>query len=132
MHGVISNLKEDTATSILERYRGLWQIEEAFRINKHTLKMRPIYHWSPRRIKAHVSLCFLSYATCRYTQLALKHAGIKESVESIRSELRNVQASILIDEISGKRYGLPSAITEKVKEIYRAFKLTRNLSPHEI
>lgn len=132
IHGVVTNLKEASAKSLLERYRELWQIEEAFRINKHTLRMRPIYHWSPRRIKAHVSLCFLAYATCRYTQLALKKAGIRASVDVIRDELRQVQSSILIDQTSGKKYGLPSAVTEKIKAIYRAFKLRRDLTPYEI
>ena len=132
IHGIVTNMKDASPVSLLERYRGLWQIEEAFRINKHSLKMRPIYHWSPRRIRAHISLCFLSYATCRYTQLALKRAGVKESVESLRSELRSVQASVLVDETSGKKYGLPSAITEKIAAIYRVFGLKRNSRPYEI
>lgn len=132
IHGIITNMKDASAALLLERYRGLWQIEESFRINKHTLKMRPIYHWSSRRIKAHISLCFLSYATCRYAQLSLKYAGLKESVESIRSELNNVQSSVLVDKASGKSYGLPSAMTDKAKAIYRAFKLKRDLSPYEI
>lgn len=132
IHGIVTNLRESSTTSLLERYRGLWQIEEAFRINKHTLKMRPIYHWSPRRIKAHVSLCFLSYATCRYTQLTLKNAGIKESVNVIRDELRHVQSSVLLDKASGKKFGLPSATTEKIRDIYRAFKLKRASTPYEL
>ena len=132
IHGLVTNIQDISNVSLLERYRGLWQIEEAFRINKHTLKMRPIYHWSPRRIKAHISLCFLSYATCRYTQLALKKAGVLESIESLRNELRRVQASVLLDETTGKRFGLPSATTEKAQAIYRAFKLKRDLRPYEI
>ncbi|MBI4129600.1 IS1634 family transposase, partial [Candidatus Peregrinibacteria bacterium] len=35
MHGVITNVRDMSAVSVLSRYRGLWQIEEAFRINKH-------------------------------------------------------------------------------------------------
>lgn len=132
LHGIVTDMKDAPAAALLERYRGLWQIEESFRINKHTLKMRPIYHWSVRRIKAHISLCFLAYATCRYTQLALKKAGLKESIESIRNELRHVQASVLVDETTGKRYGLPSAMSQKAASIYRALKLKRDNRPYEL
>jgi transposase len=67
LHGVITNLSEDHSAKILERYRGLWQIEEAFRVNKHSLKMRPIYHWSPRRIRSHICLCYLTYAVAKHS-----------------------------------------------------------------
>ena len=50
LHGVITNIKtEQTPQEILTRYRRLWKIEEAFRVCKHNLKMRPIYHWKRKR-----------------------------------------------------------------------------------
>ena len=39
LHGVISNHPEKTAIELLEKYRALWNIEAAFRVNKHNLKM---------------------------------------------------------------------------------------------
>jgi hypothetical protein len=45
LHGIVTNAPEDqTAEELLNLYRGLWQIEEAFRLQKHDLKPRPIYH----------------------------------------------------------------------------------------
>ena len=35
------------------RYRGLWQVEERFRITRHDLRVGPIWHWTPDRIRAH-------------------------------------------------------------------------------
>ena len=52
LHGVITNDFELDEFKILARYHELWRIEEAFRINKNNLSMRPIYRWKPRRIKA--------------------------------------------------------------------------------
>jgi transposase len=94
LHGVVTNLKieESPASQVLERYRGLWQIEESFRINKHSLKMRPIYHFTPRRIRAHVLLCYLSYAVMRHTQHHLKKRGLSLGVNTIRSEINSIQA----------------------------------------
>ena len=34
---------------MLSHYRSLCQIEESFRITKHDLKVRPVYHWTPSR-----------------------------------------------------------------------------------
>ena len=43
VYGVVCNDREKrfSGEEIMSRYRGLWKIEEAFRINKHDLKMRP-------------------------------------------------------------------------------------------
>lgn len=125
LHGVITNIEEETAQAILERYRGLWQIEEAFRVNKHTLKMRPIYHWTPRRIRSHVTLCYMAYAILRYAQYVLKLHNVNISLETLREELQKAQASILVSKTTQKRYVIPSAPTENLKQAYSVFNLSR-------
>ncbi|OFZ12192.1 MAG: hypothetical protein A2Z20_11270, partial [Bdellovibrionales bacterium RBG_16_40_8] len=62
IHGVITNYAKNDKTpqEILERYKGLWKIEEVFRINKNDLRMRPIYHRKPERIRAHILICFMA------------------------------------------------------------------------
>lgn len=46
---------------VIENYQQLWKIEKAFRISKHDLKIRPIYHRKQRRIEAHICLSFAAY-----------------------------------------------------------------------
>ncbi len=36
----------------------LYKIEESFRCMKSSLDLRPVYHWTERRIKGHIMLCF--------------------------------------------------------------------------
>ena len=43
LHGVITNLRERSSPEILADYHQLWKIEYAFRLNKHDLRMRPVY-----------------------------------------------------------------------------------------
>lgn len=45
---------------IIGSYKGLWQVEAAFRQLKSELEMGPLYHWKDRRIKAHIMICFLA------------------------------------------------------------------------
>lgn len=49
------------AHEVYEQYSGLWSVERAFRITKETLEMRPMFHFTPKRIEAHVCICFVAY-----------------------------------------------------------------------
>ena len=90
LHGIITNMKEEKAERLLSRYRGLWQIEEAFRINKHDLKMRPIFHWSKERIHAHMSICFLAFCLAKQAvhRIAIQHSKKRNftKIESVRTQ----------------------------------------------
>jgi hypothetical protein len=52
-------------------YKGMWIIEACFRKLKTTgLGMRPMFHWTPRRIVAHVKLCVLALMIQRAAEIA--------------------------------------------------------------
>ena len=51
--GIQTNCENPNPAEILDTYRGLWQVEQTFRIAKSTLEIRPVYHYLPRRIRAH-------------------------------------------------------------------------------
>lgn len=125
IHGVITNYdrRDKTPHEILERYKGLWKIEEVFRINKHDLKMRPIYHWKPERIRAHILICFMAYVMLNTTKQLLEKNEIKLSVSELRREVGKRQASIIRDKRTQRRYFVPGSFTETQKQIYAAFKL---------
>ena len=62
---------------IIDHYHNLWHVEQAFRIAKSDLQMRPIYHFKETTIKAHILICFMALAVCKYMELktgkATKH-----------------------------------------------------------
>ena len=66
LHGVITNCTQESVSDILAHYRGLWRIEESFRIQKHDLKVRPIYHFKESRIRAHLAIAFMSFCCVRH------------------------------------------------------------------
>ena len=68
LHGVITNIKELDACSVIAHYGRLWVIEDGFRVNKHNLEMRPIYHWKSQRIEAHIAMCYMSFSVLRHLQ----------------------------------------------------------------
>jgi transposase len=129
LHGVISNSSGLDAREILSRYRGLWQIEEAFRLSKHDLKMRPIYHWTQNRIRAHILICFIAFTLAKQAVYRMSLQQHPISFEQLRNELLHVQASLMTDISTGKRYIIPSHLTVNQKKIYQAFGLKRSSVP---
>lgn len=131
LHGIITSKREAPAQELLHDYRRLWVIEESFRINKHSLSMRPIYHFRTKRIKAHILICYLAFAVARFTQERIKIFDESMSVEKIREALSEIEISILEDKISGKFYQLPSKMSQNAKLIYRTIGAKRCDRPCE-
>ena len=123
LYGVCTNMESKDKGEFLSLYRRLWKIEELFRVNKHTLKMRPIYHRLSQRIRAHILICFLAYSVLRSTEIVLKKAGCFLSCQELFDVLRRVETFIIRDEVkkSGVSYGVPQALSKEAKQIYRIF-----------
>jgi transposase len=114
LHGVLTNVKDLKAEKILEQYHGLWQVEESFRIHKHDLLIRPIFHWTARRIKSHIALVYMSFSLIRFLQYKLNSKSIKLSPEKVRNELCHAQESLLKHTITKDRYIIPGSILKTV------------------
>lgn len=119
LYGVITNLPDTNAQEVLAHYKGLWQVEESFRITKHDLKVRPIYHWTPRRVRAHIAISFMAFACIRTLTYRVKIQQSAMSAEVIRNALLHVQASIVEDQQTNKRYCIPSQASPEAKTLYQ-------------
>jgi len=91
-------------------YKGMWVIESCFRKMRTTgLAVRPMFHWMPHRITAHVKLCVLALTIQRTAEIATglswrQLAGTLERLKAIRytSEGRTlVQATTIGPELGG-------------------------------
>ncbi len=69
---------------IIEMYRGLWKIEETFKVTKSDLKSRPAFVWTLNHIRAHFLICYVSLVILRLIQYRLKW---KYSATEIREQL---------------------------------------------
>ena len=132
LHGIYTNIKDIEAEVLLSQYHGLWQVEESFRIEKHDLLIRPIYHWKPRRIKSHIAIVYMAFSLVRFLQYKLRSKGIKLSIERVREELLHAQISIVKDIKTLKRYVIPSKNTEELRKIYGAFNKKFNVTPYQL
>jgi transposase len=131
LHGVVTNAKL-SAEEILARYNDLWKVEAAFRVTKHDLQVRPVFHWKPRRIAAHMAICFTAYALVKHLEYRVRLCYRKLSIEKIRQLLIRVQTSILFDKEKRIRYGLPSKMKKEARKIYNAIGINRSITPYII
>lgn len=132
LHGVITNINDRSGGEILGHYKRLWQVEETFRISKTDLKIRPIYHYTPRRIKAHIAICFMALACARNLEYRVKNTYKKLSYKRIRDELLSVQVSILKDISSGQKFCIPSKVSDIAYRVYRTIGINIDSTPFEL
>ena len=68
--GYYTNLGHEISDDmVIKHYHNLWHVELAFRIAKSDLQMRPIYHFKEKTVKAHILICFMALAVCKYMEL---------------------------------------------------------------
>ena len=75
---------------IIDTYRGLWEIEDTFRVTKGTLEARPVYVSRQERIDAHFLTCFLALVILRLLQ---HKTGRQYSAEQIIQCLNRIACS---------------------------------------
>jgi transposase len=76
-----------SAQQIVTNYKQLWKIEDAFGEIKGSLKTRPIFHWTDRRIIGHLVLCFLAYYCEANLTKALRENFLKLQSKSIENKI---------------------------------------------
>ena len=105
LKGYITNTSLNKG-QIIENYGHLWKIEKAFRISKHDLKVRPIYHRLQSRIEAHITINFAAYKVYKELERQLKEKQSDLSPEKVI----DIAKTIYQVEIKKQQEGL----TEKV------------------
>jgi Transposase DDE domain len=66
--GYTTNLVGQPADVVIGAYHQLWRIEKAFRMSKHDLQARPIYHRTRDSIEAHLSVVFAAMAVSHWIE----------------------------------------------------------------
>lgn len=93
---IISSEIQMDAREIIDKYHGLTQIEDQFRVMKSSLETRPIYVRTPEHIDAHLLICLISLIIMRIIQKKIKlYTGDKKDVYlNVGMSADSIQASI--------------------------------------
>lgn len=71
---VTSELTMD-AQEVIEKYHGLTQIEDQFRVMKSDLETRPFYVSTPEHVTAHLLICMIALILMRIIQKRIRDSG---------------------------------------------------------
>lgn len=70
---------------IIRNYRGLWKIEESFKITKTELQGRPVHVSTQEHIEGHFLICFVALTIMRIIEYQLKNKyGVAQLIDSLR------------------------------------------------
>lgn len=120
---IATNTKELTTEEVLSAYRQLYKIEQTFRTFKTYLETRPMFHWTEKRIRGHLCLCYIAYTLLSNLQRQLLGKGKKQSENRIRENLCKMQLSMVED--IGERFYLRSYLNEEMADILKVMNIKR-------
>ena len=87
---IVTSEYKESDDSIIDMYRGLWKIEESFRVTKSDLEARPVFVSRKDHIEAHFLTCFVALVIIRILEMKIKH---KYSIGKILESLSKAECS---------------------------------------
>ena len=95
-YSIVTSEKNLTDKEMRDIYKGLWKIEESFKITKSNLETRPVYVWTKKHIEAHFLTCFISLLILRLIEYKINR---KYSTNEIIESLKKYQSTKLEHDI---------------------------------
>ena len=116
--GYYTNLYKEADTTIIDQYHNLWHIEQVFRIAKSDLQTRPIYHFKKQTIQAHILICFMALAICKYMELKTK-----KSTKAMIKLLMEVTDARILHTLTNEEIILRSEISAETEDLIKKLSL---------
>ena len=86
-----TNVSDWTDEQLWKAYIQLTEAENAFRIHKSDLSLRPVWHQKEDRVRAHILVCFLSYVLWKTLGQMCKRAGLGDEPRRVLAELSDIR-----------------------------------------
>jgi transposase len=111
--GTNATMEQIPSTGVLSHYKNLLEVEDAFCHLKDYLRVRPVFHWRPDRVRNHVRICFLAYwlSAKLERQWRLKEQTIE--VHNLLRQLQTIRLGRL--EVEGKPF--KTMVTQVPKDL---------------
>lgn len=91
-YSIVTSEKELSDKEIRDIYKGLWEIEESFKIIKSEFQTRPVFVSTEEHIQAHFLICFVTLLVMRVLEQLI---GKSHTVRQIRNSLASYSCSYL-------------------------------------
>ena len=98
-----TNVTDWSGEDLWKAYIQLTDAEEAFRIHKTDLRIRPIWHQKEQRVDAHILVCFLAYVVRKTLGQLCSQGGLGDEPRRVFDELARIKA---VDVVLPTRSGI--------------------------
>ncbi len=113
--GTNARSEQIPASGVLRHYKNLLEVEDAFCHLKDYLRVRPVFHWRPDRVRSHVRICFLAYwLTAKLERQWRRH---DQTIE-VHNLLRQLQA-IRLGRLEVEGQPVKTLVTQVPKDLNR-------------
>lgn len=110
-----SNIADWSAQDLWQAYIQLTEAEEAFRIQKSDLQIRPVWHQKMERVQAHIFICFLAYVVWKTFGQLCKRGGLGDEPRQVFDELSQIKMVDVVMQTKDGRQIRRRSITEPTK-----------------
>jgi transposase len=120
-----TNLSSDEldAPEVVRSYKQLQEVERAFRELKDFLKIRPIFHYTDSRVRAHIFICVLAYLLEKLVELNCQRASLPYSARralSLLSQLKAIECHL-----NGQTITMTNRVNDQIHQIFDALGVPR-------
>jgi len=118
--GYYTDIEESVAdnATIISRYHDLYKIEQAFRLSKHDLQARPIFHFKEEPIHLHILICFMALAISKHIELTAEI-----SIRAFLTHCKKITDARLLNKITKReikmRAPVPGDLQHRITNILR-------------
>ena len=117
---LITDREELTSKEVLIEYRSKEKVESAFSILKGPVSLRPVFHYNPQRIKAHVFICYLALFLRNLLDLILKAKDIDPTPNKALKKAKKIRITEVYFQDSEYTFWIPNHIDPEVQKIFDA------------
>ena len=89
---IVTSEYKESDDKIIDMYRGLWKIEESFRVTKSDLEARPVFVSTQDHIEAHFLICFVALVIARILEMKTEY---KHSITKLLETLSKTECSYI-------------------------------------
>lgn len=104
--------------TILAKYSDLFEVEHTFRALKSQLEIRPVFHWTDKRIRGHIAMCFTAFTFINHLKntTRLQYRAIVKAIDCM-------QVSLIKDDKAKSNFYLRSKIDSAQQTICNKLRL---------
>jgi transposase len=118
-----TNQRNYTKKRLIEIYKHLHTVENAFKILKNDLDVRPLYHWKEQRVKGHIYMCIIAYFFMMAIEYTSKQKNLGLSGRKILRLLSTIHLLTLILPKGEKRFAV-TGVGKEEKGVLQSFNIS--------